>query len=145
MLSRPSAALLILILAFGCFTPLTAEESPRRDLLEVKFKEVNEKGYPMFEVVNKTGKNIETLRGGFIVETLKGEYVASTGQTNSIPGQIFLAAGKSMEMPPYGFNRKEKLMETLRTNPDSLRYYFEVHDITFIDGVKSSPYVPASK
>ncbi len=145
MFSRSLPVVLILMLAVSAFAPLAAGETPRRDLLEVKFKEINEKGYPMFEMVNKTGKNIETIRGGFIVETLKGEYVASTGQTNSIPGQIFLAAGKSMQMPPYGFNRKDKLMETLRTNPDSLRYYFEVHDITYIDGVKSSPYVPASK
>ncbi len=145
MVSRRTTALMILILAFGLLVPLSAEAPPRRDLLEVKFKEINEKGYPMFEVMNKTGKNIETIRGGFIVETPKGEYVASTGHTIAVPGQLFLAAGKSMEMPPYGFNRKEKLMQTLRTDPDSLRYYFEVHDITFLKGGKSSQYVPASK
>jgi len=132
MTSRRISALLILILAAGSLAPLAAEEAPRRDLLQVKFKEINEKGYPILVLMNETGKDIETLSGGFVVETRDGKYVASTGHTIAVPGQLFLGAGKNTELSPYGFNRKETLMGALRTNPESLRFFFEVRDITYL-------------
>ena len=58
--------------------------------------------------------------------------MAGTGQTNAVTGDVFLAAGQSLEMSPYGFSRKAELMATLRTNPDSLRFFFEVREITYM-------------
>ena len=62
-----------------------------------------------------------------------GEYVAGTGQTNAVTGQVFLASGKSLELAPYGFNRKPELMTMLRSNPESLRFFFEVREITYME------------
>ncbi len=133
MRSRLTHTLLISIVAVGLLAPLAAEERPRRDLLQVKFKLINDKGYPIVVVTNMTGRDIDTVRGSIVVERPDGEYVAGTGQTNAVPGQVFLAAGKSLELAPYGFNRKPELMTTLRTNPESLRFFFEVREITYME------------
>ena len=47
-----------------------AADGPSRALISVRFKEINEKGYPVVEMTNRTGKDIDDVRGSFIMEDL---------------------------------------------------------------------------
>jgi hypothetical protein len=68
------------------------------------------------------------------MEDLEGNYLFGTGQTEAVPGAIFLASGETKEFVPYGLNRKTELMERLRTSPDSVRFFFEARAMTYMDG-----------
>jgi hypothetical protein len=93
-------------------------------------------------MTNKTSRDIDDIRGGFVVEDRAGETVFSSGQTEAVPGAVFLASGQSREMAPFGLNRREKLMAILRTRPEELKFFFEARSITYMDGSKESRLEP---
>jgi hypothetical protein len=113
-----------------------ATETPSRKLITVKFKEINDKGYPVIEITNTTGRDIDDVRGSFIMEDLAGKYLFGTGQTEAVPGSIFLASGETKDFVPFGLSRKDELMELLRTRPDSVRFFFEARAMTYMDGTE---------
>ena len=136
---RPLRWVLISALAAALLIPCTAAGTdPKREFFKLDFKAINEKGYPVLEMTNETGKAVDDLSGGFVIEDPEGNYLFSTGQTEAVPGVQFLGAGESREMVPFGLKRREALMEQLRTDPSGLRFYFEARSITYMDGSKES-------
>lgn len=102
-------------------------------VLSVTFKEINAKGYPMVTLKNLTGRDIETIRGGFRLSDADGNLLHATGLTIAIPGQLFLAADAEAENSPFGLNRKEDLMKRLAASPGDLTFSFHAEDITFLE------------
>jgi hypothetical protein len=103
------------------------------EVVSVSFKEINERGYPIVMLKNLTGRNIETIRGGFRLQDSTGSILHSTGLTIAVPGQVFIAADGETESSPFGLNRKDELMERLVTSPDELSFSFVAQDVTFTE------------
>jgi hypothetical protein len=113
-------------------TPPAPLPPPRTDVLAVRFKEINEKGYPVVIVTNLTGKDIDTISGGFRLNDADGNILHATGWTVAVPNDLFLAADSEMETVPFGLNSKTEPMELLRTAPETLSFTFEARDVTFM-------------
>ncbi|MDH3283733.1 MAG: hypothetical protein OEQ13_03260 [Acidobacteriota bacterium] len=103
-------------------------------ILSVTFKEINDKGYPMVVLKNLTGRDIEEIRGGFRLKDAEGNILHAAGLTIAVPGQLFLAADAEAENSPFGLNKKEELMQRLKSAPDELSFSFEAEHVTFMDG-----------
>ncbi|MCP3904646.1 MAG: hypothetical protein GY715_13550 [Planctomycetes bacterium] len=110
--------------------------APRTDVLAVRFKEINEKGYPVVIITNLTDRDIDDIRGGFRLADASGDILHATGLTSAIPGELFLAAGAETETVPFGLSSKDEPMRRLRAEPDTLSFTFEAIDVTFMDGVQ---------
>ena len=120
---------------------LQAERDARdhaRTLITASFQGIDERGFPVVRLRNETGKAIDDVRGGFHIEDASGGYVFSSGYTEAVGGDIFLAKGAAEDLVPFGLNRKPAVMERLRSDPASLRVYFEVIDIVYADGTRES-------
>jgi hypothetical protein len=129
-----------IVLTLLLATPaIHAAADPSRKLISVEFKEINEKGYPVIELTNRTGKDIDDVRGSIVMEDLDGKRLFGTGQTDASPGLVFLGADETKEWVPYGLNRKPEMMERLRTRPDSVKFFFEARSMTYMDGTRAPP------
>lgn len=110
-----------------------------REFVEVTFTGINEKGYPMVNLVNQTEKDIQSISGAFKLEDPAGNVLVSTGLTIQQPaGQTYLPVGEPVEQSPYGLNRKEDVMETLKANPDEISFWLEANSITYTDGTEEA-------
>jgi hypothetical protein len=142
MLMKARTFTLVVFLGFLlAVAGVQAVEKPGRNLITVKFKEIDAKGYPVIAITNATGKDIDDVRGSWIIEDLDGNVLFGSGQTEAVPGSIFLAAGETKDWVPYGLKRKGELMRRLTTSPRSVRFFFEARSLTYMDGT-SEPLTP---
>lgn len=114
--------------------PAPPAPAPRTDVLSVRFKEINDKGYPVVIITNLTGRDIDDISGGFRLNDASGNVLHATGWTIGTPGMLLLAAGAEDETVPYGLSRKTELMQRLRSEPEALSFTFEVREVTFMGG-----------
>lgn len=109
-----------------------------QSFLSVQFKEINDKGYPVVDVTNNTDKDIDMLRGGFQLKDSEGNFLFASGYTSAVPGDVVVKAGETIQLVPYGLNRKEALMKQLTEEPEKLQFFFSAQSITYMDGTKES-------
>lgn len=84
-------------------------------------------------LTNVTGKDIQSIRGGFKVNDADGNYVDSAGLTIQNPeGQVFLKNGETMEIAPFGISA-----ESLGDTPKAHSYKFRITAVTFTDQTKT--------
>lgn len=107
-----------------------------RSHLKLEFSKINEKGYPMFQVSNLTGKDIDNIQGAFVGQDAQGNVVFVSGLTEAVPGTMFLPVGEYIELSPYGLKNKPEVMKVLRESPGSVKCFFQVQEITFMDGTR---------
>jgi len=105
-----------------------------RTLLDVTFKEINKKGYPILSVRNTTDKDIDTIRGSFRMEDASGKLVFASAHSDTVEGLVFAKVGETILLSPYGLGSKAELVQQLRENPKQFRFSFEVLAITYMDG-----------
>lgn len=105
----------------------------RRGLIEVAFQKFDEEGRVVVSVTNRTGKPIDDVSGGFMVEDADGNFLASSGLTIAVPGDVFLDVDATLEHAPFMSPRPE-LTERLQAQPQSVRFAFEASKITYADG-----------
>ena len=113
---------------------LTSMDAHARTLLTVTFQKIDDRGYPLFEWSNETGRDIDTISGSFEGVDADGNMLFATGQTNAVPGEAFLRAGESIVMTPYNLQTKEPTMTLLKTQPDSVQVTFKARSLTYMDG-----------
>lgn len=105
----------------------------RTDVFDVRFKGVNDKGYPVVIMTNLLDQDIDDVQGSFRLTDATGSILHATGWTEAIPGVLLMEAGAEMENVPFGLNRRDGLMQRLRTEPEALSFTFVVDQITFMD------------
>lgn len=116
---------------------MQAEKELKRSFMDVQFHGIDPKGYPKVVLANRSGKDIQDLRGAFRAEDKEGKSLFSTGLTMEMgPGKVYIAKDSSVEQSPYGLNRKEALMGMLKADPTSLVFFFEASAITYSDGTE---------
>ncbi len=108
----------------------------QRGFVEVAFRELDAEGRVVVTVTNRSGRDIDDLRGGFQAEDGEGNWLASTGFTEAVTGNVFLPAGETRDYTPFGFGDKPGLVERLRNDPAEVRFWFQAFEITYADGSK---------
>ena len=134
--------LIVPVIIFSISAYLYAANDLGRTILTVEFDAINAKGYPMLKITNTKDKDIDLIIGGFKIEDKQGQILFATGHSDMAKGLVFMKAKQTTLMSPYGLKTKPEVMKILKTNPQSLNFYFEVQEIVYTDGSSEAGFGP---